>query len=107
MKKPAKTLLALELEIAFVNRTPYLLGKTSLCCARQTFLHPILSDTDDDAPEFTCLEHCPSAVKHCPNLLTDDLDPRDLFTATRKQTSSRHLDLDSRRLDGFLSWRFN
>jgi hypothetical protein len=29
---------------------------------RQTFLHPILSDTDDDAPEFTCLDEDPVIV---------------------------------------------
>ena len=35
--------------------------------AGKTFLHPILSDPDDDAPEFTCLEEDPVAVN-----LTDD-----------------------------------
>jgi hypothetical protein len=36
-------------------------------CAGKTFLHPILSDPDDDAPEFTCLEEDPVIVN-----LTDD-----------------------------------
>ena len=35
-------------------------GKTIVVqCAGKAFLHPILSDTDDDAPEFTCLEEDP------------------------------------------------
>jgi hypothetical protein len=73
------TFLAVELEIAFVNRTDiyrqaikrtfadfygvssdtvdvtWTTGKTIVVqCAGKTFLHPILSDPDDDAPEFTC-----------------------------------------------------
>ena len=36
-------------------------------CAGKTFLHPILSDPDDDAPEFTCLDEDPVIVN-----LTDD-----------------------------------
>jgi hypothetical protein len=32
-------------------------GKTLVVqCAGKTFLHPILSDPDDDAPEFTCVD---------------------------------------------------
>ena len=43
-------------------------GKTIVVqCAGKTFLHPILSDPDDDAPEFTCLEEDPVIVN-----LTDD-----------------------------------
>ena len=38
-------------------------GKTIVVqCAGKTFLHPILSDTDDDAPEFTCLAEDPVIV---------------------------------------------
>jgi hypothetical protein len=38
-------------------------GKTIVVqCAGKTFLHPILSDPDDDAPEFTCLEEDPVIV---------------------------------------------
>ena len=83
---------ALELEIAFVNRTDiyrqaikrtfadlygvspdtvevsWTTGKIIVAqCAGKTFLHPILSDPDDDAPEFTCLEEAPVIVN-----LTDD-----------------------------------
>ena len=83
---------ALKLEIAFVNRTDiyrqaikrtfadlygvspgtvdvsWTTGKTIVVqCAGKTFLHPILSDPDDDAPEFTCLEEDPVIVN-----LTDD-----------------------------------
>ena len=36
-------------------------------CAGKTFLHPILSDPDNDAPQFTCLEEDPVVVN-----LTDD-----------------------------------
>ena len=36
-------------------------------CAGETFLHPILSDPDDDTPEFTCLDEDPVIVN-----LTDD-----------------------------------
>jgi hypothetical protein len=36
-------------------------------CAGKTFLHEILSDPDDDAPEFTCPEEDPVIVN-----LTDD-----------------------------------
>ena len=78
MKKPAKS-LALQLEIVCVNRTEiyrraikrtfanlygvspdmvdvsWTTGKTIVVqCAGKTFLHPILSDPDDDAPAFTC-----------------------------------------------------
>jgi hypothetical protein len=43
-------------------------GKTIVVqCAGKTFLHPILSDPDDDQPEFTCLEEDPVIVN-----LTDD-----------------------------------
>ena len=43
-----------------VSRTT---GKTIVVqCAGKTFLHPILSDPDDDAPEFTCLEEDPVIV---------------------------------------------
>ena len=43
-------------------------GKTIVVqCASKTFLHPILSDPDDDAPEFTCPEEDPVIVN-----LTDD-----------------------------------
>ena len=43
-------------------------GKTIVVhCAGKTFLHPILSDPDDDAPVFTCLEEDPVIVN-----LTDD-----------------------------------
>jgi hypothetical protein len=35
-------------------------GKTIVVqCAGKTFLHPILCDPDNDAPEFTCLEEDP------------------------------------------------
>ena len=48
-----------------VSWTP---GKTIVVqCAGETFLHPILSDPDDDAPEFTCLDEDPVIVN-----LTDD-----------------------------------
>jgi hypothetical protein len=37
-------------------------GKTIVVhCAGKTFLHPILSYPDDDAPEFTCLDEDPVA----------------------------------------------
>jgi hypothetical protein len=87
MKKASQKFLALELEIAFVNRTDiyrqaikrtfadlygvspgtvdvsWTTGKTVVVqCAGKTFLHPILSDPDDDAPEFTCLEEDPAIV---------------------------------------------
>ena len=43
-------------------------GKTIVAqCAGKTFLHPILSDPDDDTPEFTCLDEDPVIVN-----LTDD-----------------------------------
>jgi hypothetical protein len=43
-------------------------GKTILVrCAGKTLLHPILSDPDDDAPEFTCRDEDPVIVN-----LTDD-----------------------------------
>jgi hypothetical protein len=35
---------------------------------RQTVLHPILSDPDDDTPEFTCLDEDPVIV----NLTRDE-----------------------------------
>ena len=79
--------IALELEVAFVNRTDvyrqaikrtfadlygvspdtvdvsWTTGKTIVVqCAGKTFLHPILSDPDDDAPEFTCLDEDPVIV---------------------------------------------
>ena len=82
----------LELEIAFANRTDiyhqairrtfanlygvspdtvdvrWTTGKTIVVqCAGKTFLHPILSDPDDDAPEFTCLDEDPVIVN-----FTDD-----------------------------------
>ena len=48
-----------------VSWTP---GKTIVVqCAGKTFPHPILSDPDDDAPEFTCLDEDPVIVN-----LTDD-----------------------------------
>jgi hypothetical protein len=78
MKKPAKRFLVVELEMAFVNRTDiyrqainrtfadlygvspdtvdvsWTTGKTIVVqCGGKTFLHPILSDPDDDEPEFT------------------------------------------------------
>jgi hypothetical protein len=31
-------------------------------CAGKTFLHPILSEPDDDAPQFTCPEEDPVIV---------------------------------------------
>ena len=35
-------------------------GKTIFVqCAGKTFLHPTLSDPDDDAPQFTCPEEDP------------------------------------------------
>jgi hypothetical protein len=38
-------------------------GKTIVVqCAGKTFLHPILSDPDDGAPEFTCLDEDPVVV---------------------------------------------
>jgi hypothetical protein len=37
-------------------------------CAGRTFLHHILSDPDDDAPEFTCLDEDPVIV----NLTNDE-----------------------------------
>ena len=88
----AKRSLLSKLEIVFVNRTDiyrraikrtfanlygvssdtvdvsWTTGKTIVVqCAGKTFLHPILSDPDDDAPEFTCLEEDPVIVN-----LTDD-----------------------------------
>ena len=36
-------------------------------CADKTFLHPILSDPDDDTPEFTRVDEDPVIVN-----LTDD-----------------------------------
>jgi hypothetical protein len=36
-------------------------------CAGKTFLHPILSEPDDDAPQFTCPEEDPVIV-----ILMDD-----------------------------------
>jgi len=79
-EEASQTFLALELEIAFVNRTDiyrraikrtfadlygvspdtvdvgWTTGKTIVVqCAGKTFLHPILSDPDEDAPQFTCL----------------------------------------------------
>ena len=43
-------------------------GKTIVVqCAGKTFLHPILSDPDDDAPEFACFDKDPVIVN-----LTDD-----------------------------------
>ena len=36
-------------------------------CAGETFFHPILSDPDDDTPEFTCVNEDPVIVN-----LTDD-----------------------------------
>jgi len=43
-------------------------GKTIVVeCAGKTFLHPILSDPDNDAPQFTCLEEDLVVVN-----LTDD-----------------------------------
>ena len=91
-EEASQTFLALELEIAFVNGTDiyrqaikrtfanlygvspdtvdvsWTTGKTIVVqCAGKTFLHPILSDPDDDAPEFTCLDEDPVIVN-----LTDD-----------------------------------
>ena len=44
------------------------IGKTIIVqCAGKTFLHSILNDPDDDAPEFTCPEEDPVIVN-----LTDD-----------------------------------
>jgi len=88
----SQTFPALELEIAFVNRTDiyrraikrtfanlygvspdtvdvgWTIGKTIVVqCAGKTFLHPILSDPDDDAPQFTCPDEDPVIVN-----LTDD-----------------------------------
>jgi hypothetical protein len=37
-------------------------------CAGETFLHPILSDPDDDAPEFFCPEEDPVII----NLTADE-----------------------------------
>jgi hypothetical protein len=37
-------------------------------CAGKTVLHPILSDPDDDTPEFTCLDEDPVIV----NLTRDE-----------------------------------
>jgi hypothetical protein len=38
-------------------------GKTIvLQCAGKTFLHPILSDPDDNAPEFTCPDEDPVMI---------------------------------------------
>ena len=43
-------------------------GETILVrCAGKTFLHPILSEPDDDTPEFTCRDEDPVIVN-----LTDD-----------------------------------
>jgi hypothetical protein len=83
----------LELEIAFANRTDiyhqairrtfanlygvspdtvdvsWTTGKTIVVlCAGKTSLHPILSDPDDAASEFTCLEEDPVIV----NLTNDE-----------------------------------
>jgi hypothetical protein len=80
------------LEIAFVNRTDiyrraikrtfadlygvspdtvdvsWTTGKTIVVhCADKPFIHPILSDPDDEAPEFTCLDEDPIIVN-----LTDE-----------------------------------
>jgi hypothetical protein len=84
IRRKHQTIFALELEIAFVDRTDiyrqaikrtfadlygvspgtvdvsWTTGKTIvLHCAGKTFLHPILCDPDNDAPEFTCLEEDP------------------------------------------------
>ena len=38
-------------------------GKTIVVqCASKTFLHPILSEPDDDTPKFTCLDEDPVIV---------------------------------------------
>jgi hypothetical protein len=88
----SQAILAIELEIVFVNRTDIYRraikrtfadlygvsadavevswtsgGTIVLQCAGKTFLHPILSDPDDDTPEFTCLDEDPVIIK-----LTDD-----------------------------------
>jgi hypothetical protein len=44
-------------------------GKTIVVqCAGKTFLHPILGDPDDNAPEFTCLDKDPVII----NLTADE-----------------------------------
>jgi hypothetical protein len=44
-------------------------GKTIVVhCAGKTFLHQILSDTDDDVPEFTCPDEDPVMI----NLTADE-----------------------------------
>ena len=83
----SQTFLAFELKVAFVNRSgiyrqaikrtfadlygvsPEMVdvGWTSgeiivVQCAGKTFLHPILSDPDDSAPEFTCVDEDPVVV---------------------------------------------
>jgi hypothetical protein len=46
-----------------IKRYAQMPGKTIVVqCAGKTFLHPILSDPDDDAPEFTCLDEDPVIV---------------------------------------------
>ena len=37
-------------------------GSIAVQCAGKTFLHPILSDPDDSAPEFTCVDEDPVVV---------------------------------------------
>jgi hypothetical protein len=91
-EEASQTFLTLKLEIALVNRTDiycraikrtfvnlygvstetvdvsWTTGKTIVVqCAGKTFLHPILSDPEDDAPEFTCVDEDPVIVN-----LTDD-----------------------------------
>ena len=88
----SQTFPSLELEIAFVNRTESIVepsnalsqtstafhptrwmfagrsARPSWCSAQaKTFLHPILSDPDDGAPQFTCPDEDPVIVN-----LTDD-----------------------------------
>ena len=47
----------------------WMTGKTIVVqCAGKTFLHPILSDPDDDAPEFTCRDEDPVII----NLAADE-----------------------------------
>lgn len=89
----SQTFPALEWEIPFVNRTDiyrraikrtfanlysvspdtvdvgWTIGQTIVVqCAGKTFLHPILSDPDDDAPQFTCPDEDPVIV----NLMDDE-----------------------------------